>query len=71
VAKFTKEHRQKLGAARAKAWARMSPEERQAAIDKRSAAAKRNTQIRLIKAGAMRGSMAIPSFIDPDFDEGL
>ena len=66
------ETRRKISAARAKAWAQLSPEIRKERTDKSLAAWRRNQQISAIRDGRLRSAAAVATFsVDDDFDEGF
>jgi hypothetical protein len=72
VAKFTKEHRLRIGDAVAARLAALSPEERAALTKNGVDAQRRQAQLRRIKNGKTRSMYGVPGWsLDPDFDEGL
>ena len=69
---MSEQTRQKISAAKKKAWAELSPEIRKERAAKGNAARLRNEQIRRIKSGRQHNVGVVPSFwVDDDFDEGL
>jgi hypothetical protein len=65
--KLSKEHRERIAAAGRRRWARVDPERRKEIGASMRAAVKKKRQLTGSLKG--RGAAAIPSWVEPEFDE--